>query len=257
MSSSDPAKAFAALLKRLRGKYEGAAPVIPDDPVAHGASLMEQLIYSFMLWEASSVQAKQAARKLSESFADLNELRVAFPHETAGVLGERYPLAVERCLRLRCVLQELYQREHVMSMVSLIAAGKREARQYLESMQGMPAFVAARMLALGLGGHAVPADYRLMELLSGEKAMPEDVDSPGEASAWLERQVRASEAGVVASVLQGWSDEKGTSPKFDRSFASAALTVPVGVSVTGPAKTKRQSPRPKMGRRGATKGRGK
>jgi len=257
LSSSDPAKVFAALLKRLRGKHEGVPPVIPDDPASHGSALIEQLIYSFMLWEASSSQAKVGARKLAESFADLNELRVAFPHETAGVLGERYPLAVERCLRLRCVLQELYQREHAMSLVSLISAGKREARQYLESMPGMPTFVAARMLAIGLGGHAVPADYRLMELLSDEKALPEDVDGPGEASAWLERQVRASEAGVVASVLQGWSDEKGTSPKFDRSFAASALTVPVGVSVTGPAKSKRQSPRPKLGRRGATKGRSK
>jgi hypothetical protein len=233
VSVTDPAKGFQALLRKLKVKPDPAdaaashAAAEPSDEarVTRARELLDLLIHSFMLWEATQRDAKAAVRRLDESFVDANELRIALPHESAKVLGDRYPLAAERCLRLRATLHDLYRREHRVTLLPLLAAPKREARAYLESLEGMPTFVAARLAVLGLGVHAVPVDWRLSDLLLAHKALPADYADPGAASSWLERHVRAGEAVAMTHALQSWSDDKGDSPKFDRSAAVAPMTL--------------------------------
>lgn len=227
MSTPDPAKTFQTLLKKLKPKAEpeAAAPIPQEDRAAFDRAMLELLVQSFMLWEASAAQARAAMKRLQEAFVDSNELRIALPHETAKALGERYPLAAERCLRLKAALQDLFRREHVLTLAPLLEASKREARAYLESIDGVPPYVSARMVALGLSGHAVPADWRLVDLLTAHRALPAEHAEPGAASAWIERQVRASEAAGVGAALQAWSDEHGESPKFDRTSSTGPVAM--------------------------------
>lgn len=235
MTTSDPAKVFATLLKKLRAKHEcGELTPACADPALAGAALLEQLIFDFMLWESSTAQAKAAVKRLGESFVDHNELRVAMPHEIAAALGERCPLALDRSLRLRSTLQDLYKREHIVTLAPVAVAAKREARQYLESLDGMPPFVAARLTVFGMGGHAIPADYRLVELLRGAKALPADVGAPADASAWLEKQVRANEAAASVWALQAWSDAEGQSPKHDLSTGLILAAPPAATAAKRP-----------------------
>lgn len=246
MSNPDPAKALQSLLKKLKVKPDAeAAPAgLPADPAAGDRALLDLLVQSFMLWEASTTQARAGLKRLQEAFVDTNELRIALPHETAKVLGERYPLAAERCLRLKAALQDIFRREHVLTLAPLLEAPKREARAYLESVDGVPAFVSARVMALGLSGHAVPVDWRLVDLLVTHKALPAEHAEPSAASTWIERQVRATDAAVVGATLQAWSDEHGESPKFDRSSATGP------VAMTELAVCARPRPK-KAGKRGA------
>jgi hypothetical protein len=230
VSVTDPAKNFQALLRKLKVKPDpsDAAPASDASEevrVTRARELLDLLIHSFMLWETTQRDAKAAVRRLDEGFVDANELRIALPHESARVLGERYPLAAERCLRLRATLHDLYRREHRVTLLPLLAAPKREARAYLDSLEGMPTFVAARLAVLGLGAHTIPVDWRLSDLLLAHKALPTDHADPGSASSWLERQVRSGEAVAVTQALQAWSDEKGVAPKFDRSAAVAPMTL--------------------------------
>ncbi len=227
MTTPDPARAFQSLLKKLRAKHEcGDMPSTCADPALAGAALLEQLIFDFMLWESSTAQAKAAVKKLGEIFVDHNELRVAMPHEIAAALGDRCPLALDRSLRLRSTLQDLYKREHIITLAPVAVAAKREARQYLESLDGMPSFVAARLTLFGMGGHAIPADYRLIELLRNAKALPADADSPAHASSWLERHVKANDAPASVWALQAWSDAEGQSPKHDLSTGLILIAPP-------------------------------
>lgn len=227
MTTQDPGKALQALLKKLkvRPDPEATPPPPAEDRRACEKALLDLLVHSFLLWEAASTQARTASKKLQDAFVDGNELRIALPHETAKVLGERYPLAAERCLRLKAALQDIFRREHVLTLAPLLDAPKREARAYLDSVDGVPPFVSARVVALGLGGHAVPADWRLVDLLLAHKAIPADHAEPSSASAWIERQVRASDAQAVAATLQAWSDEHGESPKYDRSSATGPVAM--------------------------------
>ncbi len=134
-------------------------------------------------------------------------MRVALVDELAGMIGERYPRAVERAARLRSALNDLYKREHGVCLTRVAEMPKRDARVYLESLEGTPSFVSARMLLLSLNGHAFPLDDRMHKALSEEGAVPQDLGL-ADASGWLERQFRAGEAAEAYLLLEAWMNDR-------------------------------------------------
>jgi hypothetical protein len=206
MSSGDAAQKLRDLLARLESTVTPARATPPEPPPAidPGTHL---LLYSFMLWESDPASAAGALSRLYAEIIDPNELRVALPDEICAWCGIHDEIARERAARLRACLNDIYRREHEVSLARLGSVSKREAREYLGSLEGMPAFVAARVSLLGFGSHAAPLDGRLCRLLDGHGA----IDSPGdlfEAERWLERQVRASESERIALLLEGWREHE-------------------------------------------------
>jgi hypothetical protein len=206
-------KKLTGLLRRLR-KGSDAPPAAGETPDL-GEPVLSQLVLSMLMWEASSGQARSALRRVRDSVVDLNELRVCVPDEIETMLGERYPLAGERALRLRSVLHEVFRRQHTMSLAHLADLGKREARVYLETLPGMTSYAAARVVVATLGGHAVPVDDRLRDLLAGEGAVPRTMRVE-EAGSWIEHHVKAEDALGTHLLLQAWSDEAGRPPRQER-----------------------------------------
>jgi len=253
MSSQDPAKLLQALLKKLSNRYgeQQAEPLTAG--VDEGVDPMLHLfVYSFLLWDASTGQARAALKRIRETFVDYNELRIAFADEIAAAFGERYPRGYERALRLRSSLHDIFRREHSLSLQSLTELSKREARTYLDSIDGTPAYVSARVLSLGLGGHAIPVDQRIADLLAAEAVLGDDVTDADSAASWLERQIRAGDATSVALILQAWSDDQGAAPRRERradlpDFSPPELPPPVlaeqatGAATKKPAKAKKSS----------------
>ena len=219
---SDTPKPLAALLKKLRTRFarpEDQPP--PASPHGHADAdpLVAELVYSLLLWECAAGQAVGAFRRLVEGSVDFNEVRVFLPDETLALVGERYPLARERCERLRAALNDLFRRRHALTLSHLREMSARDAREFLESLEGVPQFVAARVALLGLEAHAVPVDRRLRALLlSAGVGEPEHDEAA--LGAYLERHVRAAEAREVHELLRAWSDDEGVPP------APTALSAP-------------------------------
>lgn len=215
-TSEAAARKFASLLRRLKAKHGPlTAPIVlpetPDtlDPAVH------QLVFSVLLWEASTAQARNAIRRLRESLVDYNELRVCMADELAAILGEKYPLGHERCMRMRSALNDLFRRKQGLILGTLRDSPKREARAMLESLEGIPHYAAARVFLLDLGGHGIPCDERLRDLLAAE-GIVEQSTTPENAASWLEHHVRAEDALETHLLLQAWSDEEGHPPKRER-----------------------------------------
>lgn len=179
------AKSFDSLVKRLRDKL-GAPEPLPLD-------LKDQFLWSFLLWEASVADAERAMKKVQSAFIDVNELRVSLVEEIVAVIGPRYPRAEERAKRLKEALHSLFLREHAIGFDHLKEMPKRAARQYIESLDGIPPFVSGRMALLGLGGHATPLDERMLGALIDEEVFEEGVALDAAAAA-LERHVKATDA---------------------------------------------------------------
>lgn len=245
MSVSDPARALTALLKQLRARRE--EPAHKDGaPAGLGKDgVVEELIFSFMLWDASTPQARTAMKKLQEAYVDANELRISFPPEIVQVLGERYPHAAERSERLRACLGDIYRREHGVSLAPLLEMSKREARAYLESLEGIPSFVAARVVLVALEGHAIPVDHRLVSLLM-RSSVTDQTASPESVQSWLERQISADQAAATHAMLQAWSDEEGTTPAREHPCAGGACQS----SAAAPKTTAEKTGKPAKSRRG-------
>jgi hypothetical protein len=228
--SPDPSKKLNALLKKLRSTHGEAIADPSLEGCPEGADkLLWQLVFSFLAWEASIARAVPATKRLHGSVVDYNELRVCLNDELVRMVGDRYPRALERVTRLRSTLNDLYRREHAVTLKSLPDMPKREARQQLDSLEGLPPFVSARMLLLSLGGHAFPLDHRIHQALLAEEAAPEDFD---EAAAWLERQFRVGEAAPAYMLIEAWMNDRPL-PK--------APSRPAKRPAKAPARTKKAS----------------
>lgn len=205
---ADPAKKLAALLKSLRASHGEPQdePWLPASLAAHDP-LVGQFIFSFLLWESSPSRAAASFERLTASMIDTNELRVSLPDEIAAAAGDESPLALERATRLRSSLNDLYRRHHAVTLEPLAGMGKRDARQSLYSLDGVPPFVAARVTLLCLGGHAFPLDRRLHRVLESECALPAGL-GVDEAIGWLERTFRTGEALPAYITLEAWMDAR-------------------------------------------------
>ncbi|MFN0131802.1 MAG: hypothetical protein ACKVW3_04605 [Phycisphaerales bacterium] len=241
MTAPDPVKKLASLLKKLRA----VSPAPPADPALagcpdHADPLLWQLVFAYMAWDAGPARAADATAKLHRAVVDYNEMRVCLPHELVSVIGERYPKALERMTRLRGTLNHLYKREHAVSLAKPQGLGKREAREYLESLDGMPGAVAARLTLLAFGGHAFPCDERLAAALRDLNCLPPETDHAA-AAGWLERHHRAGEAAEPFLYLEAWAPDR-PAPRVRKPKAKAAEP-----ARDKPARSKRvskSSPRP-------------
>jgi hypothetical protein len=206
VAAPDPSRKLSALVKRLRATYGESVTDPAQAECPRGADpLLWQFVFSFLAWEAATSKASNATRKLHASVVDYNELRVCLNEELAGMIGDRYPRALERVTRLRSALNDLYRREHAVTLAKLAEMPKRDARTHLDSLDGTPPFVSARMLLLSLGGHAFPLDHRIHQALLAEDAAPANFD---EAAAWLERQFRVGEAAPAYALIEAWMNDR-------------------------------------------------
>ncbi len=205
MSSStiDHAKATASLLKRLRSGYTPTPPVKREP--------LEEFLFAFLLWESTTSKAEAATKRILASIVDFNELRVCRPPELAALLGKTYPRAEERALRLRASLQDMYLREYEVSLAPALAMHKREARKYIESINGMPQFVGARLLLTVFDAHAVPIDDRTLHKLIAAEVLEPGSDV-AKAAGVLERHIKAEDALESHGLLQAWSEDSSADP---------------------------------------------
>ncbi|HMN41139.1 MAG TPA: hypothetical protein PKE29_09860 [Phycisphaerales bacterium] len=208
MSAADTSKELSSLLKTLRGQYAqvlGAAQssCVLFDP---GEPLLGCFLKSFMLWESTTAKAAQAIRRIEAALVDFNELRACMPDEIVGIIGERYPRATERALRMRTALNIIYSREHRVTLEPIVGMDRSQAREHFDRLDGVPAFVASRVCLCGLAHHAAPVDSRIHRRLIEAKLVHAD-SSPEAAAALLEKKSRPGELLETYTLLQAWADD--------------------------------------------------
>lgn len=230
MSSPDHSKHLNSLLKKLRSRY--------DVPERVTRAPLEEFVYSFLLWESSHAKADSAIKRITSTVVDFNELRVCRPPELMHFFGKSYPRAEERSLRLRAALQDLYLREYEVSLDAAVAMNKRDAKKYIESLNGLPPFVSSRVMLLVFGAHAIPVDDRTLAKLIAAEVADHGSDLV-KAAGILERHIKSEEAVEVHELLQAWSEDSSADPtakdKGDKS-SKHATSKPRG-SAKSPARS--------------------
>lgn len=182
-----------------------------------------QLIFASLEWEATRAQAEAAYTRLMAEMVDYNDVRVTHAHDLVRILGPDYPLVHERIERLNDVLQEIFRREHATSLDNLENLNKKQARTYLDTLPGMTPYVAAQVMLVCLGAHAVPVDQTLTDLLKAEDAVDEDASLP-DAVSFVERQFKAGQGLEAHLLLRAWVDagpkRVSTAPKTRKRAAA-------------------------------------
>ncbi len=219
-------KALDALLARLAkdfGDFPHPAPPLDSD-TPKGLALVHHLLFDLLLFEASIDQANAAYPRLIAGVVSLNDLRVTTPDEIHALLGDKYPLGLERATRIRAALADIHKRFHAVDLTPLLELQKREARALLESLDGVPPFAAHRLALLRLDIHALPVDERLASLLHTQGTLDDAHTPVDKASSFLEHHIRAADATKAHALLQAWSDRDGKAPRGDRGLAITPLS---------------------------------
>ena len=185
-------------------KFKKFKKSLPDASVEmneHG--VIGEVVYAHLLWNATSKQASQAYKRLMAATVDMNDLRVHHLYEIIDLIGESYPQVYDRTKRLKTVLDAIYKREHGMHVASLEGAGKRDIRDYFESLKGISPFVCNRIIAICFEVAAMPVDDRTLAVMISNDLIHESADV-ADASSWLTRQVKAGEIGEIHVRLHTW-----------------------------------------------------
>lgn len=207
--SNETTKRLAPLLRKLRSRFaDGAArrgSAAQDRIQSHGEVVLCALVRALLEWNAGWRVGASTYTRLCDCFVDLNELRVCSHEEFAAALSG-HPAGADRAARLRACLADVYRREHAMSLAVLLEAPKREARHYLDSLDGVPKAVASRVAHEVLEIHAVSVDDRLRDLLEAERVI-EPGTTAEHAAAELERAIAATDVKEAVALLLAWADE--------------------------------------------------
>ena len=196
-------------LKRLLGKAKNA-----ENPFPGVTDATQVLIQSFLVWEWNGSRASSTWARMVEDVTDLNELRVTVVDDYLEYFGGGCPRAEERADRLRATLRGVFHREHSTDLSGPAGGPKKEFREYLDSLEGMTPFVAARTALIAAGSHAVPVDERTLRLLvkSGVVDSDASIDS---ASQTMSRLVTAAQGLDTHLALQMLSEKERATPVMD------------------------------------------
>ncbi len=245
-NAAESAKKLTALLKKI-GPVEPPALPNADDPVA-------VLVFSMLLWNTTTEQAQTGYGRITAAGLDWNELRINLPQETVEVIGASFPRADERARMIRRVLHALYEAEHAVSLERLVSLGKRDVRKFIDGLDGMPPFVAARTLLLGFDAHATPVDDRLLDALRDE-GVADDETTIDDLDSWLTRQVKAAEGRDVYFALQHWADQYKPKKRKKKTTRKSSSKKTSKKSSTRKTTTKKKTTRPSSTTKKKTTGR--
>ena len=198
-NASEHAKKLRGLLRKAK-----AGP----EPGVELPSPIEVLVYAYLLWETTTKQADASYLRLMRQVVDMNDLRVTDTGDLVEMLGDRVSMAEERVLMMRRGLNAVYLSEHAMNLARVSEMGKRDARAYMEGLDGVPRFVSGYVLLHAFGVHAMPVDENLLGRLERDGVVAEGTTIE-EAQSFLEHQVKAAEGERVAGQLRGYSESGG------------------------------------------------
>jgi len=156
-----------------------------------------------LLWESTMENAIKAMGKIHEHFVDYNDLRVSFPDEIEALLGSRYQRAQDRSVRLLDALREIFLKYQRLTLEPLREMNKREAKEFLTSIESLPRFVVSRVMLLGLDAHAFPIDAKILRALHKAKIIPGSKNADSIAVV-LERSIRANQSLETYTRLERW-----------------------------------------------------
>jgi endonuclease III len=205
--SSLHAKRVKQLQQKMARQFGKPGRTEPTEP-------LQQLIEGILSVCASPARARAGMKRLAGPMVDLHELRVTPPMELTGLIGDTIPFAAEKAQRIVDALNAIRVRQDTLELGFLKQRTRREAREYLESLDGVDRAAAARVMLFSLGGHAIPVDALTLYVLQKDGMVDAGADAV-DTQAFLERVISAADAPAFAELL-------------DKHVAAKAARLPEG-----------------------------
>lgn len=157
MSTPNRTALLAKTHKVLKKHYKPATP-----PEAR--TLLEHVLYSCCLENASFEAADEAFARLQESFFDWNEVRVTTVAELSESMS-MLPDASAAAMRLKRGLQGVFETHYAFDIEFLKKQNIGKALKELEKLGKLTEFSLAYVNQHGLGGHSIPTNTGALQAL--------------------------------------------------------------------------------------------
>jgi endonuclease III len=199
---ADTLRSFA---KKMIRDYK--AP--PKEP----QTALKALVRGAMSFDVPDDKAEGAMKAIEREFVDLNELRVATELEVQEMLGQRYPKIEERVTLITQALNNIFEREHTLSLDRLKDISRRDSRQFLRELPGIHPFVEAYVMLFAFEGHTFPIDESMLDVFRDEEVVEESATLE-EAQKFIEHHLKDSECyELYWAMRQVAFDERKTTKK--------------------------------------------
>lgn len=195
--ATECAKRLKLYFSTLRSTVGKVTPPPVSDPIT-------QLILGILSRDVPESKAAEGLERLRGMVVDYNELRVV-PSFELNALLEDFPDSRGKGEDIARALNAVFAREHDVSLERLRTMSKRDVVDYLDGIDGIEPYTAARVRLFGFEQHAIPLDAAMWAL-----ARQAEIVAPKcglqEAQQFLERRVAEGDALEFFALLnhQAW-----------------------------------------------------
>lgn len=202
-------------------------------------TVLENMIYGAVLEDSTFEAADEAFAKLEENFYDWNEVRVTTRKELSEIV-KMVSDPVAAAARVKKSLHGVFEKYYQFDLEFFKKENLSNAVQSMQSFTGVSDFTIAYTAQNGLGGHSIPIDQSLMNLMYAIGAVTEKELAQRKIPG-LERTIPKAK-GIEFSVLVHQLAVAFTSSPFSSNVRNIILKVAPDAKERFP---KRASSKPK------------
>jgi endonuclease III len=194
---------------------------------AEFADPMDALIYGLISELTTERQAKKVFKNLQSHFIDYNDLRVSRTEEVQEILEDFTPKGELIAGNLTKILSSVFDKYDGMSLKTIDAQGKRQARKELDELPGATHFAVNFCFLAALEGHAIPLTEPMLQYLKDHELVDSELTQE-EIETFLERHIPASRGWEFYELLRQTAEAGGKKIAAIKDAAKTPKKKPAG-----------------------------
>ncbi|RCS41297.1 hypothetical protein DTL42_22280 [Bremerella cremea] len=155
MAAANRANVFTASQKVIKKHYSSAG--------ADKRNIVEQLVFAAILENAPRKVADECFEVMQKEYIDWNEIRVTSIAELSEMFT-KHPAPEAASSRVKTLLQNIFESVYGYDLEGMKKGNQGKAVAQIEKYGATP-FVVGYVTQHGLGGHAIPVDSALVNLM--------------------------------------------------------------------------------------------
>ncbi len=192
MSASNRAQVINKLFKIAKKHY-------PQIPPPSSRGVLEHMLYACCLENSHNEAADEAFAKLEENYFDWNEVRVTTTNELCEHVKSLSD-PNDAAINLKKTLHGVFETYYKFDIDFLKKENLRKTVQQLSKFRGVSPFIISYTAQVALGGHFIPLDEAMLNLMYVIGAVSEDEAKKAKVPG-LERTIAKTKGVEFASVV--------------------------------------------------------
>jgi endonuclease III len=175
---------------------------------AEFADPIDALIYGLISESTTERQAKRVFKNIQSHFVDYNDLRVSRTEEVQELMEDLTTKGEQVAGNLTKILSAVFDKYDGMSLKTIDAQGKRQAKKELDELPGVTHFAVNFCFLAALEGHAIPLTEPMLNFLK-ERELVDPQITQDEIETFLERHISASNGWEFYELLRQAAEAGG------------------------------------------------